>query len=288
MTTTGKIFVLTLLAVLPSITYADQGSFTNSSGSSAVSSGVTINSTVAIPAGTLTLHCPMVTPTTCAGGSFSFSSSDGTTTISATFSSGTFRESCSSGRFRPTVCTWSFTGQISGTLTVNGAAQAIIGGTQQSFGVNGAAAHGTSFYNSSYSPFYYSDSEQILRSDDLTGTNQISFGSQGSGVGQFYGAYGIALDSAGRIYVADTYNCRVVRIDDMNGTNWTTFGDGICASGQGEFNDPFGIAVDSAGKIYVMDTGNSRLVRIDDMTGTNWTTLAVSAAVLASSPHSHR
>ena len=272
MTTTGKVFVLTLLAVLPSITYADQGSFTNSGGSTSVSSGVTISSTVAAPAGALTLHCPAVSPSACAGGSFSFLSTDGTTTISATFISGTFRESCSSGRFRPTVCSWSFTGQISGTLTVNGVAQAIIGGTQQSFGVNGAAAHGTTFYNSSYSPFYYSDSEQILRSDNLTGTNQISFGSQGSDVGQFYGAYGIALDSAGRIYVADTYNCRIVRIDDMNGTNWTSFGDGICASGQGEFNDPFGIAVDSAGKIYVMDTGNSRLVSIDDMTGTNWTT----------------
>jgi DNA-binding beta-propeller fold protein YncE len=47
-----------------------------------------------------------------------------------------------------------------------------------------------------------------------------------------------------------------VRIDDMNGTNWTTYG-GTCGPGQGEFSDPSGIAVDSGGKIYVMDTGNS-------------------------------
>ena len=133
------------------------------------------------------------------------------------------------------------------------------------FGTGGAAAAGSTAYNSTYSPFYYSDSEQILRSDDLLGTNQITCCTQG-----FYGANAIALDSAGRIYVADTYNGRIVRIDDMQGTNWTTYG--TYGSGQGQFNDPPGIAVDSAGRIYVMDTNNTRLVRIDDMNGTNWIT----------------
>jgi len=103
------------------------------------------------------------------------------------------------------------------------------------------------------------------------GTNQITYGGQGGGAGGFYGAYGIALDTLGRIYVADTYNCRVVRMDNMQGANWTTYG-GTCGSAPGEFYDPQGIAVDSAGRIYVMDTGNSRFVRINDMTGAGWTT----------------
>jgi len=85
-------------------------------------------------------------------------------------------------------------------------------------------SQGTTAYNSAYTPFYFSNSGQILRSDDLNGTNLISYGTQGSDVGQFYGANSIALDSAGRVYIADTYNSRVVRIDDMNGTNWTSFG----------------------------------------------------------------
>ncbi len=151
---------------------------------------------------------------------------------------------------------------------MNGAAQAIVGVTSQAFTV-GRPASGTTAYNSAYTPFYYSDSEQILRSDDLMGTNQITY--DGAAIGGFYGAYGLALDAQGRIYVADTYNCRIVRIDDMNGTNATSYG-GTCGSGQGQFYDPQGIAVDSAGKIYVMDTGNSRFVRIDDMTGANWVT----------------
>src|SRR5438270_4248902 len=153
---------------------------------------------------------------------------------------------------------------------MNGATQAISGVTSQRFGTGGAAARETTAYNSAYTPFYFSNTGQILRSDDLNGTNLISYGTQGSDVGQFYGAYGIALDSAGRIYVADTYNSRVVRIDDMNGTNWASFG--TYGSDIGQFSNPSGISIDTAGRIYVMDTGNARLVRMDDMDGANWTT----------------
>ncbi|HTC93659.1 MAG TPA: choice-of-anchor D domain-containing protein [Terriglobales bacterium] len=273
MSTTSKTLVLALFVLLASTLFADQGRLTNSGGSTSVTAGITVTSTVAAPAGSLNLHCPVVSPGACAGGSFSFSSTDGTVSITASFSSGRFVESCyGGGRGGHITCYYSFTGNISGTVTVNGVTQAIIGATSQQFKPGGAAASGSSFYNSAYSPFYYSDTEQILRSDDLEGTNQISFGSGGSGVGQFYGAYGVALDSTGRIYVADTYNCRIVRIDDMSGANWTSLGDGTCGSGQGEFNEPWGIAVDPAGKIYVMDTGNTRLVSMDDMSGTNWAT----------------
>jgi len=253
--------------------YADQGGFSNSGGSTLISSGVIINSTVATPSGTLTINCPTTAPGHCAGGSFSYASNDGTMTLSASFTSATFAESCSGGgRGGHVTCSYSFTGYMSGTWTVNGAAQAINGVTYQAFGTGGAAAYGTTAFNSAYTPFYFSNTGQILRSDDLQGTNLISYGTQGSDVGQFYGAYGIALDSAGRIYIADTYNGRIVRIDDMNGTNWASFG--TYGSDVGQFNNPMAISIDSAGRIYVMDTGNSRLVRMDDMSGTNWTTMS--------------
>jgi len=269
----NKILVLALLAFLTPMAHADQGSFSNSGGSTLVSSGVTITSSVATPPGTLTLNCPSVAAGSCAGGSFSYQSNDGTTSISASFTSGRFAESCAGGgRGGHVTCAYSFTGYISGTLTVNAAAQAITGVTHQGFGTGGAAARGTTAYNSAYTPFYFSNSGQILRSDDLNGTNLISYGTQGSDVGQFYGANSIALDSAGRVYIADTYNSRVVRIDDMNGTNWTSFG--TWGSDVGQFMNLSGISVDSAGRIYVMDTGNNRLVRIDDINGTNWTTIS--------------
>jgi hypothetical protein len=269
----NKILVLALLAFLTPMAHADQGSFSNSGGSTLISSGVTITSSVATPPGTLTLNCPNVAAGSCAGGSFSYQSNDGTTSISASFTSGRFAESCAGGgRGGHVTCAYSFTGYISGTLTVNAAAQAITGVTHQGFGTGGAAARGTTAYNSAYTPFYFSNSGQILRSDDLNGTNLISYGTQGSDVGQFYGANSIALDSAGRVYIADTYNSRVVRIDDMNGTNWTSFG--TWGSDVGQFMNLSGVSVDSAGRIYVMDTGNNRLVRIDDINGTNWTTIS--------------
>jgi len=271
--TLGLICPAILILFLTPSAHADQGGFSNSGGSTRVSSGVMINSNVATPAGTLTINCPAIGASSCAGGSLAYVSNDGTMTLSASFTSGTFRESCSGGgRGGYVTCSYSFTGYMSGTWTVNGAAQAINGVTYQAFGTGGAAARGTTAYNSAYTPFYFSNTGQILRSDDLQGTNLISYGTQGSDVGQFYGAYGIALDSAGRIYVADTYNGRIVRIDDMNGTNWTSFG--TYGSDVGQFNDPMGISIDSAGRIYVMDTGNSRLVRMDDMNGTNWTTMS--------------
>jgi sugar lactone lactonase YvrE len=268
----NKTLVLALLAFLTPMAYADQGGFSNSGGSTLVSSAVIINSNVATPSGTLTINCPTTAPGGCAGGTFKYLSNDGTTSINASFTSGRYAESCAGGgRGGHVTCSYNFAGYISGTLTVNSVAQAITGVTNQAFGTGGAPATGTTAYNSAYTPFYFSNSGQILRSDDLNGTNLISFGTQGSDVGQFYGANSIALDSAGRIYVADTYNGRVVRIDNMNGTNWTSFG--TSGSDIGQFMNLSGISVDSVGRIYVMDTGNNRFVRIDDMNGTNWTAM---------------
>jgi len=259
--------------LLTPLAHADQGGFSNSGGSTRVSSGIMINSNVVTPPGTLMMNCPIVAPNNCAGGDLDYVSGDGTTSINASFTSGTFKETCSGGgRGGRVTCSYSFTGYISGTWTVNGASQAINGATYQAFGTGGGAAHGTTAFNSAYTPFYFSNTGQIIRSDDLQGTNLTYYGTQGSDVGQFYGAYSIALDSAGRIYIADTYNERIVRIDDMNGTNWVSFG--TYGSDVGQFYNPVGISIDSAGRIYIMDLGNSRLVRIDDMNGTNWTTMA--------------
>lgn len=83
--------------------------------------------------------------------------------------------------------------------------------------------------------------------------------------------YGLCLDSAGWIYVADWSGTFIVRFGDMAGTNWTKYvshGQG----GVGSFNRPAALAVDAAGRIYVADPRSRRIVRMDDMNGTNWTT----------------
>jgi len=78
---------------------------------------------------------------------------------------------------------------------------------------------------------------------------KFAFGSQGSGDGQFENPTGIAVDSGGNIYVADTFNDRV-QVFKPGGLFWFTFGS--VGAVNGKFNDPYGIAVDSVGNIYVI------------------------------------
>ncbi|HSP06572.1 MAG TPA: NHL repeat-containing protein, partial [Acidobacteriota bacterium] len=78
----------------------------------------------------------------------------------------------------------------------------------------------------------------------------------------------IFVDSAKRVYVADTGNDRVVRID----ANCKADSLGVTGSGVKQFHEPRGIAVDSQGRIYVADSGNHRIVRMDDWTGAGWVT----------------
>jgi sugar lactone lactonase YvrE len=241
--------VAATLVVYPAVVYPpyqDQGGFTNT------------GSTVTNPPGTLSIN----------GSTLTLLSTDGSMAINATFTSSSLVESCAGGGSKVT-CVYTFQGSFSGTLTLNGAPQAINGKTTQVSSTPSQIGNGSTAYNSAYTPLYFSNTGQLVRSDDLNGTNLTTYGTQGSGVGQFSGAFGIAIDSSNRIYVADTYNSRIVRIDDFKGTNWTTFG--TYGSGDGQFNNPNAISIDAAGRIYVMDTGNSRLVRIDDMNGTNWT-----------------
>src|SRR5258706_16442447 len=112
----------------------------------------------------------------------------------------------------------------------------------------------------------------------MNAMNWTSFGTWGSDVGQFMNLSGISVDSAGRIYVMDTGNNRLVRMDDMHGTNWTTM-NGI-GSGVGQFAQYVApVAFDASGRIYVADTGNKQIVPMDDRNGTNWTTLTQSPVI---------
>ncbi len=84
-------------------------------------------------------------------------------------------------------------------------------------------------------------------------------GSQGAAPGQFNHPYGIALDSQGNIYVADTNNNRVQKLSPRGQpqAQWGTEG-----SGPGQFKHPFGIALDTQGNVYVADTNNHRIQKL--------------------------
>ena len=66
----------------------------------------------------------------------------------------------------------------------------------------------------------------------------------------------VAFDSAGNVYVSDTFNNRIQEFTSAGVyvTQWGSFG-----SGNGQFEYPFGVAVDSADNVYVADEGNNRI-----------------------------
>jgi len=74
--------------------------------------------------------------------------------------------------------------------------------------------------------------------------------------GQFSAVYGVAIDIAGNIYVADTMNNRIQKFGPTGNfiVQWGTNG-----SAEGQFIYPSGIDVDLQGHVYVADSGNNRV-----------------------------
>ena len=131
-----------------------------------------------------------------------------------------------------------------------------------------------------------------------SGEKLRSFGTKGSGHGQFDKPFGVTVDGEGNILVADTYNHRIQKFTAV-GQFLTAVGKAgsgptdiafntinnkvyIVENGNhhikvrnsdltlsstfgkkgncmGQFTDPYGIACDSTGKVYVADSGNHRI-----------------------------
>ncbi len=72
---------------------------------------------------------------------------------------------------------------------------------------------------------------------------------------------GIAVDAAGNVYISDTGNNLIRKVDKSSGNITAVFGLKGTAN---TLNHPTGIAVDSSGAIYVADTNNYRVVKWAD------------------------
>jgi len=102
----------------------------------------------------------------------------------------------------------------------------------------------------------------------LAGTAGKQGHSDGTGAAaSFVDPEGIAVDTSGNVYVADTFNDTIRKITPggvvttLAGTAGTT-GSADGAGTAASFYEPEGIAVDASGNIYVADNGNSLIRKI--------------------------
>ncbi len=130
---------------------------------------------------------------------------------------------------------------------------------------------------------YISDSySNVIRKVDASGTITTM---AGNGLGGYSGDGGaatsaqldgpssLAVDSAGNLYIADSFNSRIRKVD-VSGTITTVAGNGTPgytgdggAATSAELNYPGGIALDGAGNLYIADSGNNLIRKVTSATG---------------------
>jgi len=84
----------------------------------------------------------------------------------------------------------------------------------------------------------------------------------------------LALDGAGDLYIADTSNHRIRKVDAVSGDIATVVGNGVQgfagdnqSASSALLDSPYGIAVDASGNLYIADTHNGRIRRVAASTG---------------------
>ncbi|MGA2557724.1 MAG: NHL repeat-containing protein [Verrucomicrobiota bacterium] len=137
-----------------------------------------------------------------------------------------------------------------------------------------------------------------IRKITLSGTNWVvstlAGGTEGDQDGtnlaaRFFGPSGVAVDTSGRVFVADQFN-NTIRLMTPVGTNWrvtTIAGQSVSGLSNGVgtnacFDAPLSVAVDASNNVYVADLFNNAIRRLAP-SGSNWLVSTIAGGSLGSS-----
>jgi sugar lactone lactonase YvrE len=132
-----------------------------------------------------------------------------------------------------------------------------------------------------------SGQSEVFRVDVVTSVLTAAAGSDSSGFSgdggpakqaSLNGPYGLAVDAAGNLFIADSFNERIRRVDAVTHQITTFAGGGTGCAGHTYIGDscaatdailslPSGVAVDGAGNVLIADLGHNRIRRVDAVTG---------------------
>ena len=105
----------------------------------------------------------------------------------------------------------------------------------------------------------------------VAGTGRTGFGGDGGPAvqAQLRGPAGVAVDGAGNLFIADSFNDRIRKVDSAGvittvaGTGRTGFGGDGGPAVNARLSRPSGVAVDGAGNLFIADSGNDRIRKMD-------------------------
>jgi streptogramin lyase len=140
------------------------------------------------------------------------------------------------------------------------------GAVQVSRTISGLKVHGTYHYRlkaiSEAGTAYGGDKTFTTLPDVKPPTLSFSFGSAGTGNGQFTEPRGVAIDSQGNAWVVDRVS-GAGRVEKFNSKGEYLSQFGSAGKGNGQFSGPRGIAIDKEDNLYVLDTGNVRVQKFN-------------------------